>query len=96
MRGSQISEEDCSRSKMRSTGASIFHKAVGRETSANWGNRIVKDFYDLDYDLSSSLTKFNQKFKSNAHTQRGKVRENIRRVQLSSRRNSTGSKTLER
>ena len=82
MRGSQISEEDCSRSKMRSTGASIFHRAIGRETSANWGNRIVKDFYDLDYDLSSSLTKFNQKFKNNANAQRGRVRDNIKKVQL--------------
>lgn len=29
---------------------SIFARAAGREHKAAWGNRFLKDFYDLEYD----------------------------------------------
>lgn len=40
------------------TGSALFRKAVGRDTKPAWTNRIVKDFYDLDYDLPDNLAKF--------------------------------------
>jgi len=36
---------------LKSTGTSIFYKAVGRDTRPAWGNRIIKDFNDLDYEV---------------------------------------------
>jgi hypothetical protein len=46
--------EDPPKSKLRSTGSTMFYRAVGRETKPAWGNRIVKDFYDLDYNVPTS------------------------------------------
>lgn len=37
---------------MKSTRGSFFTKATGREVKANWGNRILKDFNDLQYEVS--------------------------------------------
>jgi len=37
---------------LKSTRASFFSRAVGRDTRPSWGNRILKDFYDLDYDFT--------------------------------------------
>jgi len=39
--------------QLRSTRGSFFNRTLGRDTRPAWGNRIVKDFYDLDYDLTS-------------------------------------------
>ena len=35
---------------LKSTRGSFFYRAMGRDTKPAWGNRIVKDFYDLDYN----------------------------------------------
>ncbi len=40
---------------LKSTRGSLFYKAMGRDTKPAWGNRIVKDFYDLDYNPESDL-----------------------------------------
>lgn len=37
-------------------------KAVGRDTKPAWGNRIVKDSYDLEYDIPGDLAKMTEKF----------------------------------
>ena len=46
-----------SKESLKTPNASLFAKAVGRERKPVWGNRFLKDFYDLDYDLPHSLTK---------------------------------------
>lgn len=53
MKISELTDDGASsiKEKLKSTGASLFYKAVGRDTKPAWGNRIVKDFNDLDYDI---------------------------------------------
>jgi hypothetical protein len=42
---------------LKPPGGSLFLRSVGRSTRPAWGNRFVKDFYDLDYDLPDPLAK---------------------------------------
>lgn len=51
--------------KLKGTDSTIFVKATGRSTKPSWGNRIIKDFYDLDYDISNNLSKISEKFTIN-------------------------------
>ena len=37
--------------KAKSTGISLFDRAVGRDSRPTWGNRIYKDVNDLNYDV---------------------------------------------
>lgn len=59
---SRISKTDSER--FRSTSASIVFKSIGRDIKPFWGNRIIKDFNDLSYDVPIDLLgkgKFNKK-----------------------------------
>ena len=49
---------------MKSTRGSFFTKGTGRDIKPSWGNRIVKDFYDLDYDISIDRFSNNNRFKN--------------------------------
>lgn len=69
--------EEGGKSKLRSTGSSMFYRAVGRETKPAWGNRIVKDFYDLDYNVASTTFKLNENFKSSEDKHKHRIREDI-------------------
>jgi hypothetical protein len=40
---------------LRSTGTSLVFRSIGREIKPTWGNRIVKDFNDLSYDVPIDL-----------------------------------------
>jgi len=50
--------------QMKSTGASLFFKSIGREVRPSWSNRIIKDFNDLDYDTPQRTIKNLEKFKN--------------------------------
>ena len=50
---------------MKSTRESQFIKATGRNIKPAWANRFEKDFYDLQYDIPSSLDKMGSKFVKN-------------------------------
>lgn len=88
MKASHFFDEEGVKSKLKSTGTSVFQKAVGRQTSAAWGNRIVKDFYDLDYDIPSTLSKLTENFKSKELEQRKRVRADIKKSHLSQKKMS--------
>jgi hypothetical protein len=62
MKGYEFAQGDSLKERLKSTGDSLFVRAVGRSTKPAWGNRLVKDFYDLDYDMTSSLAKITEKF----------------------------------
>ena len=49
---------------MKSTRGSFFSKGTGREIAPSWGNRIVKDFNDLDYDVSIDRFSNKNRFKN--------------------------------
>jgi hypothetical protein len=57
MRTSKGASKESLADSLKTPNASLFAKAVGRERKPAWGNRFLKDFYDLDYDLPNSLTK---------------------------------------
>jgi hypothetical protein len=46
---SRLSKPDSER--FRSTGTSLVFRSIGREIKPTWGNRIVKDINDLNYDI---------------------------------------------
>lgn len=69
--------EEGPKSKLRSTGSSLFYRAVGRETKPAWGNRIVKDFYDLDYNVPTSSFRLGDKWGSSTKQQHRRLREDI-------------------
>lgn len=62
MKTSKRTSFDSLEDSLKSTGATLFQKAAGRDTKPAWGNRIVKDFYDLDYDLPGNLASITEKF----------------------------------
>lgn len=68
--------------KLKSTGSSLFYRATGRETKPTWGNRIVKDFYDLDYDVKNDMVKFNQNFKSSDVKKQARIRAAIKKSKV--------------
>ena len=45
---------------------------------ASWGNRIVKDFNDLDYDVSVDRFSKNNRFKNSDIVKRRKVQADLR------------------
>lgn len=49
---------------LKSTRGSVFTRALGRDIQPAWGNRIVKDFYDLDYDTSIDRFSNHNRFKN--------------------------------
>lgn len=53
-----------SKDQMKSTRGSFFVKATGRDTKPAWSNRIVKDFYDLDYQVDRDRFNNINKFKN--------------------------------
>jgi hypothetical protein len=46
------------------------------------GNRVVKDFYDLDYEIPSPLQKVSSKFKSSKVQKLNRVRADIKKSKL--------------
>jgi hypothetical protein len=60
----------------------MFYRAVGRETKPAWGNRIVKDFYDLDYEVPTSTFKISERFKDSSARQHRRIREDIQKSKL--------------
>ena len=60
---------------MRSTRGSFFSKATGREIRASWGNRIVKDFYDLEYNVGIDRFSNQNKFKNAELVKKRKVQQ---------------------
>jgi hypothetical protein len=79
---------------MKSTGASLFFRSIGRETRPTWGNRIVKDFYDLDYDVQADLFKHTSKFRNSELTKHKKLRADIEKSKISRRKVSLDTKAL--
>lgn len=85
MSAADIPEEGL-KSKLHSTGSSLFYRAVGRETKPAWGNRIMKDFYDLDYDVPTTSFQLAHKFSSSTKQQYRRLRQDIERSKLQRRK----------
>ena len=51
MKNLEDSRTSSLKDNMKSTRGSFFNKVTGRDNKPSWSNRIVKDFYDLDYDV---------------------------------------------
>ena len=49
-------------SPLRATNATSGFRNTGRETGANWANRINKDFNDLTYDINYSQFRSKEHF----------------------------------
>lgn len=65
---------------LKSTRGSFFNRAVGRDTRPVWGNRIVKDFYDLDYDTTSFSFSNPRRFKNTQLLQRQKLKADLAKI----------------
>ena len=63
---------------MKSTRGSFFTKVTGRDSKPTWGNRIVKDFNDLQYDVSIDRFSKPNRFKNNDLLKRRKVQADLR------------------
>jgi hypothetical protein len=56
MKSSKYSLIESLADHLKGAGSPLFLKAVGRDTKPVWGNRMVNDFYDLDYDIPSNIS----------------------------------------
>ena len=62
--------------QMKSTRGSFFVKATGRDNKPAWGNRIVKDFNDLGYDVERNRFSNISKFKNTEQEKRQNLKTN--------------------
>ena len=75
---------------MRSTRGSFFTKYTGREVKASWGNRVVKDFNDLQYEVSTNRFSKPNSFKNADVLKRRKLQDAINNRRVSRRKISIG------
>jgi hypothetical protein len=76
---------------LKSTGTSVFYKAIGRDTRPAWSNRIIKDFNDLDYEVKEDIIKSPGKFLNNDLAKKKRVREDINNRISGSRKGNKGN-----
>ncbi len=72
--------------QMKSTRGSFFVKATGRDNKPAWGNRIVKDFNDLDYDVERNRFSNISKFKNTEQVKKQKLQTDLRKRKNSRRK----------
>jgi hypothetical protein len=72
--------------RLKSTGSSHFYRTTGRDAKPTLGNRILKDFYDLDYLIPSSFSEFSDQFKKKEFKRQSRMRADIKKSKLNSKR----------
>lgn len=93
------SRSSSNKEQMKSTRGSFFVKATGRDTKPAWTNRIVKDFYDLDYQVDRDRFNNINKFKNTGALRSEKIQNDIRKRRSRSKvghGDSTKSKQMSR